>query len=65
MSWVTISDYRHPDGWLGPADPDERSRSYCQQLEQAQNQLEELAQQNALLQQQLAQLLGGQTPPQQ
>jgi hypothetical protein len=36
MSWITISDYRHPDGWLGPADPDERSRSYCQQLEQAQ-----------------------------
>ena len=34
MSMVKVDDYRYPQGWAGGADADERSRYYCQQLEE-------------------------------
>jgi 3-deoxy-D-manno-octulosonic acid hydroxylase-like protein len=34
MSWITVTDYEHPGGWRGTVNRLERSRWYCQQLEQ-------------------------------
>jgi hypothetical protein len=36
MSWVTVNDYKHPDGWVDVEDTLARARSLCQQLEQGQ-----------------------------
>ncbi len=37
MSWITVNDYKYPDGWAdGEIDAVERSRRYCRQLEQGQ-----------------------------
>jgi hypothetical protein len=36
MSWITVDDYKHPDGWAGVTDRSERARRYCRQLEQGQ-----------------------------
>jgi hypothetical protein len=33
MSWVNVSDFKHPIGWIGAADGQERAKWYCQQLE--------------------------------
>jgi hypothetical protein len=31
---VSVDDFRHPGGWAGVADPGERARDYCRQLEE-------------------------------
>ena len=36
MSWVNVDDYRHPEGWVGGNDGEERSRHYCRKLEEGQ-----------------------------
>jgi len=34
MDWISVADYQYPNGWLNPADAQERARWYCQQVEQ-------------------------------
>src|SRR6267143_1727813 len=36
MSWVEITDYQYPRGWVDGADPSESARSCCRKLEEGQ-----------------------------
>jgi hypothetical protein len=33
MTWIDVSDFKHPTGWINVADGQERARWYCRQLE--------------------------------
>ncbi|MBI3796487.1 MAG: Kdo hydroxylase family protein [Deltaproteobacteria bacterium] len=36
MSWISVSDFQHPNGWRNSRSSAERAQWYCQQLEQGQ-----------------------------
>ena len=36
MSWIQVTDYQYPGGWVDPSGSEARARRYCEQLEEGQ-----------------------------